>query len=453
MPTVKQQRNGDPTYVDSIYRQNGVIQTTEAFGGVREPWTWSQSTESFRGSEDQDYEQMSGDDLRRTFRRDSDKRKHDRGHPFFTQRFERKTSYDRLSVFSNAYHTSRIRRDLTYEGPFFPVPRFRGPYPDVILSPTTAKINGDGRKLINSTIPTAPEVSLATMLGELKEKLPSLAGQTIARKGARPSSAGGEYLNVEFGWKPLIGDIEQLAKNVADVSKIISQFRRDSGKPIRRRAHLDQTVERSIVAAEALVLPMPRMNATDVSGFFFGTGPSTVYDVFDEHVNDVWFSGAYSYHLSEAHDFLGKVGEYEQLANQLLGTRITPETIWELTPWSWLLDWFGDFGTFVSNVSLLSGDSTVLRYGYVMHKTVSTRHRNVSGLLSNAYGQPIVDRFGQHATTPSSISARWEVTTKQRTRATPYGFGLNIAEFTPRKWAILAALGLTKSDGALRRSG
>jgi hypothetical protein len=40
--------------------------------------------------------------------------------------------------------------------------------------------------------------------------------------------------------------------------------------------------------------------------------------------------------------------------------------------------------------------------------------------------------------------------TKERIRATPFGFGLNLSALDARQWSILVALGMTKGDRALR---
>lgn len=42
-----------------------------------------------------------------------------------------------------------------------------------------------------------------------------------------------------------------------------------------------------------------------------------------------------------------------------------------------------------------------------------------------------------------------EVSRKVRRAASPYGFGLNAEAFSPKQWAILAALGLTRAPGRL----
>jgi len=47
------------------------------------------------------------------------------------------------------------------------------------------------------------------------------------------------------------------------------------------------------------------------------------------------------------------------------------------------------------------------------------------------------------------VSQFFQVTQKERYRASPYGFGTNPENYSPSQWAILAALGLTKGGNKL----
>jgi hypothetical protein len=53
--------------------------------------------------------------------------------------------------------------------------------------------------------PSVGEFSLSTFLGELREGLPRLVPDLLTR-AKTAKAAGGDYLNVEFGWKPLLND-------------------------------------------------------------------------------------------------------------------------------------------------------------------------------------------------------------------------------------------------------
>jgi len=132
---------------------------------------------------------------------------------------------------------------------------------------------------------------------------------------------------------------------------------------------------------------------------------------------------------------------YEALANHVLGTRFTPSTFWELSPWTWLSDWFFDVGSFMSNISYLADDNLVMRYGYVMHEIRATRTRTVSDIT-----------LVPGVVAPTSFSTYHNIVVKMRKQATPYGFGINVSGLNPKQWSILGALGMTDSSTSLRRN-
>lgn len=150
------------------------------------------------------------------------------------------------------------------------------------------------------------------------------------------------------------------------------------------------------------------------------------------------FSGAYTYLLNVDDTMLGRLERFEQISNLLLGTRLTPSVLWELAPWSWLTDWFWNVGDIISNASSLSDDGLVLRYGYLMRHTLAFNRYTISSGVTLQGGLKT-----------GPITATFTRETKERVKATPYGFGLDPASFSAGRWAILGALGLTKSNKIL----
>jgi hypothetical protein len=133
---------------------------------------------------------------------------------------------------------------------------------------------------------------------------------------------------------------------------------------------------------------------------------------------------------------MGRLRRYEALANHLFGTRITPELVWNLAPWSWAFDWFTNAGDVIHNISLLGVDGLVLQYGYAM-RSMNVKHEMVQTVTSGLGGRNL--GFGGLTSTRLVFTE-----TKQRIRANPYGFGIDDLSLSGRQLAILAALGLTK---------
>lgn len=294
--------------------------------------------------------------------------------------------------------------------------------------PTISPLDANGIKLygsraLNATYPTKPGANLATMLGELKrDGVPALIGSDFLRHRTR-SALAGEYLNIEFGWKPLVSDLQALLRTVVNSTAILEQFRRDSGRIVRRRFSFP---------AESSTVGSVSFPGSNYYGVVDDSGSARDYSYTDTVNTRIWYSGAYSYYLDVGDNLISKARMYEQMANRLLGTRLTPDVLWELTPWSWLVDWFATVGQSLSNASALSVDGLVIRYGYLMRHTVSVR------TVHGAY------KFSQLAD-PVSVSSSYRSERKERYRSTPFGFGLTVAGFTPRQWAILGALGMTRA--------
>jgi hypothetical protein len=401
----------------------------------------SQSTYSYRtgrssGADSKDYEFLSGPELRGRVMFEH-RTQYDAGHEFRTSKLNC-TGPTHSSVVV-PYDTGGRRWE--YRGPLW-CSIVGDPYSSAGIDPTPSVIEGWGNDAISQTIPTESEASLAQFMGELRERFPSVPGAQFLYHGIRnpQKTAGDEFLNLEFGVKPMIKDITDLASSVINFRKIVDQFDRDSKQWIRRKKMLADTSDTSLVVngpGNVAAFSSVVANATNPISRMF-SGVPLALDKRIEFSQRVWFSGCYTYYLHKADSFMDRVARYEQLANKLLGSRITPSTVWELTPWSWLIDWHVDVGSYLRSLEAFRSDSLTLRYGYLMCETrtkiIYTVPVNMKSRLGTYFGSP---------------SVSFEKSSKTRTRANPYGFG-STSNYSPRQWAILGALGLSRSPGRLR---
>lgn len=290
-------------------------------------------------------------------------------------------------------------------------------------------LNALGTKAISATIPTNPHADVSVGIAELmREGLPSLIGTAFLKdRSSFFRSLGSEYLNVEFGWKPLLKDLRDVSKSIVDSERLLAQLARDSGRQVRRRTAFPKWRETTI-ASSAL-----QMYAGPTSDSLISQTHATQVT---KSLKETWFSGAYVYHYDPA--ALSRASEIATKARHLLGLKLDPEVLWNLAPWSWLVDWFTDIGPVLHNLTAFQQDQLVLRYGYLMqHNVKSVEWTGKATLLANG---SIPTR------TPRSLAVT-EV--KERIRATPYGFGLSTAAFTARQWSILGALGITRAPRQL----
>jgi hypothetical protein len=292
-------------------------------------------------------------------------------------------------------------------------------------------MNALGTKAIALTLPTNPAAHLATALGELKNdglpKIPTAAlVKAVLGRYRLLGSLSNEYLNLVFGWAPLINDVRELAFAVQNSDVIIEQFIRDSGRPIRRRLHFPtvRTTTTSLVSTNTL--PVPGFHGSQV----LSTGK---LEKETTTVTKSWFSACYTYWLDPGIDARGKLKRQEQIAHKLLGARVNPEVLWELTPWSWAIDWVTNVGDITTNISALLNDSLCIRWAYVMMETTITDTYTLTGCrLRGVPEGAFIQKF-------------W-TKTQSRVKATPYGFGLDPASFTSQQKAIILALGISRSQ-------
>jgi hypothetical protein len=286
--------------------------------------------------------------------------------------------------------------------------------------------NEYGTTAISRVNPGKSAASLSTALGEImKDKLPHLPGvQSWSQRSGNAKKAGSEFLNVQFGWLPLVNDVKDVAGGVLEFDTLLRQYIRDSGRKVRRRYSFPTQIERSSFDM-GMRWPYDMGNNTDLySGRQQGRVTLTV-----ETIRNIWFSGAFTYHIPK--EFLsGDLGRAALGAQKVLGLELTPEVLWNLTPWSWAVDWFSNAGDVVSNVSHMATGGTVMQYGYIMCHTV-TKHTYTMASPGNFLG-----------VTPPPFTLIRE--TKVRQRANPFGFGVSWDGLTPLQAAIAAAIGVTR---------
>jgi hypothetical protein len=288
-----------------------------------------------------------------------------------------------------------------------------------------AVLNAYGSTAVRTVLPTNPASSMAQAVAELRrDGLPKLPGSQLKDRVKLARDAGGEYLNVEFGWLPLLADLQDFARAVKSSRQIIEQYVRDSDHKIRRRHSVPMVSDTRVTYGGGFVSPILANWACQSN-------------VTERLTTELWFSGAFRYHVPVDTGFMNRLFRYESLVNHLFGTRITPSLLWELTPWSWAIDWFTNVGDVLQNVSLLGVDGLVMQYGYAMRRQTSTAEMRQTTIASSSTqgglycGKTIVKEV------------------KQRVRANPYGFGITDSSLSVRQLAILSALGLTQGRRTL----
>lgn len=356
----------------------------------------------------------------------ANKNQFDTGHPFDTTKQTWDLSHELVDIEGGS---------ARYRGPL--IPRNSAEFPVTSFFPSMPSFDSTfyGTKAINGTIPNKPVADMANALGELRTVggIPKAMGSILdfSSRAAFARSAGKEYLNAVFGWAPLVKDIESIMLAVLKSQKITEDYLAGSGKETHRNYYFPPIYENLSIKEDVVVTNQFAGFSSNDTQLFTGPGVDGRSSQITNHDRKIWFSGAYTYLLEQGIDPYSNMNLYASLARKVLGARLMPEVLWELRPWSWLIDWFFGIDSILENIEAFQTDGLVLKYGYIMCTDV-VRTETV------AYRHGLMHMFGP-------ITRTATVVRKQRVKATPYGFGLDPTTWSPERWAILAALGLTKA--------
>lgn len=313
-----------------------------------------------------------------------------------------------------------------------------------LYHPATYKETGldaFAQQAYNRSAPTAVVFDAGQFLGELREGLPRLSADVIRHQAGILKSAGSDYLNVEFGWKPFISDLQNAARALNGAVINYSQM----GKRVHRRYSLPETTQEELGgytnAASILSVWNPgfALHYPQPTGFPTGlvSGPDVPswYTVKKTRRSRRWFEGEFTNFLPLGLD----THDYMQRLSVLIDPRITAATLWELAPWSWLVDWNLRVGDTIRANEINANDRLVMHYGYAMEHTVYETRVDWEQTR-----EPSTTYF-KYGNRPKFGVYRAQTEYKRRLRANPYGFRVGgIGGLTGQQAGILGALGLTK---------
>jgi hypothetical protein len=212
------------------------------------------------------------------------------------------------------------------------------------------------------------------------------------------------------------------------IEKKIAFVRKNNGKWIKRGGTLRNQVDRT---TSSVAYPLVH----SLSSWYWpsgnpGPGTKTVGTI-----DKIWFEAMMKFYIPGfKFDPMDKVIS-SRFLRKLYGLELSPSVLWELMPWSWLEDWFMNWGDLFSNLSNQGYDNLVAKYAYVM------RYRR--RITSISWSGTIITDNGEVRAGP--CTSTYVITCKERSNASPWGFGqLDDSDLSIRQWAILAALGISR---------
>lgn len=276
----------------------------------------------------------------------------------------------------------------------------------------------------NKFRPTRSKANLAQFIGELREF------KTLFRGRLRDfKDLGSAYLNYKFGWRPFVKDILDFYNALQKVERTIDYIRRNNNRWITRGGTLLRTED------TAYSTDLGNCVRPYLPYHFHSTIPTSAsHTLITPRTEErIWFKARMKYYIPGLKVDRCKDVVSSPLLRKIYGLEVTPALVWELTPWSWLADWFGNVGDILENISSQTYDNLVAKYAYVMRSWTKTY------FLSTFY------KFASQSMPGIQLYSSWVLSTKQREEAgSPYGFHLGWDDLSPYQASILFALGLAK---------
>jgi len=231
------------------------------------------------------------------------------------------------------------------------------PLPGVVATATLARSN-----------PSRPVVSVPNFLYELKD-LPGMIHEIgklkllrkyspkeyyriVQQEGGTGQFAANRYLSYQMGWSPLISDLRKMfdfhdaVKNrVKDLDVLFNQnggLHRKVGLPIAASS-------RNGFKARPGLWEETR---TSSGTLFIDTGNGKLIQCRRDTIThtrmwgSVRWTNPYPKHSRISHQELEK-----QARAIIFGAYLTPKEIWDAVPWTWLVDWFANFGDYLDSTN------------------------------------------------------------------------------------------------------
>ena len=365
----------------------------------------------------------------------------DVGGPFFTQKswgtkkFTIHSQRREQSVPTGTYDVNRWIYSHAYSCPIETTgsgSSLKPMWPTAQNSSMTS-LNALGATAVSRCRPTAAEEDLSTAVGETyRDGIPHMVGHNLwPSKIIAARDAGDEFLNVEFGWLPLISDITRLAQTVTNSDRIIQQYERDRGRLVRRSYFFPD--EESHTETILSTTKQPDGSSGLDTGLTGGTSTNGgVWTKSTTITKKRWFKGAFVYGTPLRKDNVGSSATSAELADKLYNLSLTPDVLWNLTPWSWAVDWATNIGDVLAYAGDVAAQGLVMQYGYFMEHTVHKVEYSLNGVIF-------------HDQAINVPNAKLVTETKSRARANPFGFGVTWDGLSTIQAAILAAIGISRT--------
>jgi hypothetical protein len=186
-------------------------------------------------------------------------------------------------------------------------------------------------EILAKTNPSRPHVNVPAFIGELQDIPRLVKGYG---DGLLKAVASGN-LSYKFAIKPMIGDLSKMCRFAEAVDKRFAYLSKlKSGKTLRTRCNLG-TLE----------------SVTDDGRFSIQSQAAFLYVRRKTyHTSKMWGSAEYKLKPDSVlhRQDMSEMKNFARRLSAGITTHGALETAWELTPWSWFVDWFSNVGDMIA---------------------------------------------------------------------------------------------------------
>lgn len=240
-----------------------------------------------------------------------------------------------------------------------------------------------GTRMLARTNPGRPHVSVPVFVGELRD-LPHLirwTGESLlnpkhwrnlaSKHGARAKFLAEANLGWRFGWAPLLSDLKKMILFTDAVTRRETELRRLYHGGLKRRMTLDTAHQ-----------------ATNTSVVLDSVGFENQRAI--RHAvqsRKIW--GTVRWTPTTHPDFRNDQYMHRLARKAVFGMRLSPADVWELMPWSWLADWFGNVGDFLeatnNSIPVKHGPVCIMSQTDTTYVYSPTSHKHLWGGESSVF--------------------------------------------------------------------
>jgi hypothetical protein len=270
--------------------------------------------------------------------------------------------------------------------------------------------------------PTQPEFNALNSIYELRE-IPGLLKQRFAFNDLK--SMSNYWLALQFGWRPLLNDVRNFVLLQRSAQKRLDQLLRDNGRPVRRRVDVYDLSADPLISTGELY---HALNPTFVTQFYRRESNYRYVTTIRDHC---WASARFRFWLPGGPR---NIAWRRKMLARLYGLTPSPAVVYNMIPWTWLVDWFANVGDLIENLDGGVADRLASDYFYIMRTWEKRVTKEVTGHFRGIDGQNVTATATAHRTR----------TRKSRLRGHPFGFGPNNTPLSAMQLSILGALGLSR---------